>query len=110
MVRGWCISGRTKSFALAGSLRTHGVERTSRANAPGKSELEIGAIGPVAPEGLEGEFEADRREAVSYGSFGFGRTVPGREFEVCELTETNRPERGRRFAGVLGGDRSAGWV
>ena len=56
MVRGWCISGRTKSFALAGSLRTHGVERTSRANAPGKSELEIGAIGPVAPEGLEGEF------------------------------------------------------
>ena len=32
------------------------------------------------------------------GSFGFGRTVPGMEFEACELNETARPERGRRFA------------
>jgi hypothetical protein len=37
------------------------------------------------------------REAVLYGSFGFGRTVPGREFKACEHTETTRPERGRRL-------------
>ena len=39
LVRGWCVSGRMKPFALAGSSHTDGVERTSRANVPGKSEL-----------------------------------------------------------------------
>ena len=56
MVRGWCASGRMKPFALAGMLHMDGVERTSRANVPGKSELQIGEIGPFAPEGLEGRF------------------------------------------------------
>ena len=59
MVRGQCVSGRMKPFALAGSSHTDGVERTSRAitrNIPGKSELQIGEIGPFAPEGLEGRF------------------------------------------------------
>ena len=54
MVRGQCVSGRMKPFALAGSSHTDGVERTSRANVSGKSELQIGEIGPFAPEGLEG--------------------------------------------------------
>ena len=43
-----------KPFALAGPLHKDGVERTSRTNGPGKSELQIGEIGPCAPEGLEG--------------------------------------------------------
>eukprot|EP00966_Prymnesium_polylepis_P237710 5497802-Prymnesium_polylepis.1 len=64
MVGGWFVSGRIKPFALAGLLYTNGVERTSRANIPGKSELYIGAIGYVAPKGLEGRIQADRREAV----------------------------------------------
>ena len=51
MVRGQCVSGRMKPFALAGMLHMDGVERTSRANVPGKSELQIGEIGPFAPEG-----------------------------------------------------------
>ena len=54
------------------------VERTSGTNVPGKSELQIGEIGPVGPEGVKGGIWADGREAVPYGSFGFGRTVPGR--------------------------------
>ena len=68
-----------KPFALAGLRHTHGVERTSRADVPGKSELQIGEIGPVRPEGVKGGIWADGREAVPYRSFGFGRTVPGRE-------------------------------
>ena len=87
-----------KPFALAGLRHTHGVERTSRASIPGKSELQIGGMGYVGPEGVKGGIWADRREAVPYGSFGFGRTVPGRVLGVCELTETTRPERGRRCA------------
>ena len=47
MLRGWCVSGRMKPFALAGS------SRTSRPNVPGKSELQIGEIDPFA---LEGDF------------------------------------------------------
>ena len=66
-----------KPFALAGSSHTDGVERTNSANVPGKSELQIGEIGTFTPEGLEGRFWADRREAVPYGSFGFNPTVPG---------------------------------
>ena len=86
-----------------------GVERTSRANVPGKSELQIGESGPVRPEGVKGGIWADGREAVPYGSFGSGRTVPDMEFEACELNETARPERGRRFArGVRRGPRRAG--
>ena len=38
--------------------------------------------------------------------FGFGRTVPGMDFEACEHTETTRPERGRRFARVRRGSES----
>ena len=45
-----------KPFALAGSSHMDGVGRTSRANMPGKSELQIGEIDPFAPEGLEGRF------------------------------------------------------
>ena len=86
-----------KPFALAGLLNTHGVERASRASIPGKSELQIGEIGPVRPEGVKGGIWADTREAVPYGSFGFGRTVPGRVLGVCELTETTRPERAASF-------------
>ena len=56
MVRGWCVSGRMKPFSLAGPPHTDGVERTSRANVPGKSELQISEIGPFAPEGLEGRY------------------------------------------------------
>ena len=109
MVRGWCVSGRMKPFALAGLRHTHGVERTSRADVPGKSELQIGEIGPVRPEGVKGGIWADGREAVPYGSFGFGRTVPGRVLGVCELTETTRPERGRRCAEFRrGSERGAG--
>ena len=95
-----------KPFALAGSSHTDGVERTSRANIPGKSELQIGEIGPFAPEGLEGSFQADRREAVPYASFGFGPIVSGSEFEACEHTETTRPERGSSFRRVSEGSES----
>ena len=56
LVRGWCIFGQMLPFALAELLHTHGVERTSRANIPGKSGLQIGEIDPFAPEGLEGRF------------------------------------------------------
>ena len=111
MVRGWCISGRMKPFALAGLRHTHGVERTttSRASIPGKSELQIGEMGYVRPEGVKGGIWADGREAVPYGSFGFGRTVPGRVLGVCELTETTRPERGRLCAEFRrGSERGAG--
>ena len=109
MVRGRCVSGRMKPFALAGLRHTHGVERTSGTNVPGKSELQIGEIGPVRPEGVKGGIWADGREAVPYRSFGFGRTVPGRVLGVCELTETTRPERGRRCAEFRrGSERGAG--
>ena len=99
-----------KPFALAGLRHTHGVERTSGTNVPGKSELQIGEIGPVRPEGVKGGIWADGREAVTYGSFGFGRTVPGRVVGVCELTETTRPERGRLCAAEFrrGSERGAG--
>ena len=43
-----------KLFALAGPPHTDGVERTSRTNVPGKSELQIGEIGPFMSEDLEG--------------------------------------------------------
>ena len=33
----WRVSGRVKPFALAGPPHTDGVERTSRANIPGKT-------------------------------------------------------------------------
>ena len=56
MVRGQRGSGRMKPFALAGSLHMDGVERTSRANVPGKSELQIGEMDSFAPEGLEGRY------------------------------------------------------
>ena len=46
MVRGRCVSGRLKPYALAGPPHTDGVERTSRANVPGKSGLQIGEIDP----------------------------------------------------------------
>ena len=109
MVRGWCVSGRMKPFALAGLRYMGGVERTSRADVPGKSELQIGEISPFAPEGVKGGIWADGREAVPYGSFGFGRTVPGRVLGVCELTETTRLERGRRCAEFRrGSERGAG--
>ena len=49
-----------KPFALAGLLHTHGVERTSRASIPGKSELQIGGMGYVGPEGVKGGIWADR--------------------------------------------------
>ena len=108
-MRGWCVSGRMKPFALAGLRHTHGVERTSGTNVPGKSELQIGEIGPVRPEGVKGGIWADGREAVPYRSFGFGRTVPGRVLGVCKLTETTRPERGRRCAEFRrGSERRAG--
>ena len=51
---------------------------------PGKSELQIGEIGPVRPEGVKGGIWADGREAVPYASFGFGPIVPGSKFEACE--------------------------
>ena len=106
MVRGWCISGRMKPFALAGLRHMNGVERTSGTNVPGKSELQIGEIGPVRPEGVKGGIWADGREAVPYWSFGFGPTVPGRELEACEHTEMTRPERGTSFRRVSEGSES----
>ena len=45
---------------------------------------------------------------MPFGSFGFGPTVPGREFEAREHTETTRPERGRRFARVRRGGSESG--
>ena len=85
-----------KPFALAGPPHTDGVERTSRANVPGKSELQIGEIGSFAPA-RDSKVDFRRtgakrcRTAKGVGSFGFGRTVPGREFKACEHTETTRP-------------------
>ena len=84
-----------KPFALAGLLHTHGVERTSRASIPGKSELQIGEMGYVGPEArervkLKGGIWADRREAVPYGSFGFGRILLEGRMGHCELTEATR--------------------
>ena len=40
---------------------------------------------------------------MPYGSFGFGPTVPGREFEAYEHTEMTRPERGASFRRVSEG-------
>ena len=77
-----------KPFALAGSLHMDGVERTSHANMPGKSELQIGEMGYVGPEGVKGGIWADRREAgcrTGRLALDCRLTVPGRVLGVVWL-------------------------
>ena len=69
---------------MADLPRIHGVGGPVRVSVPGKSELMISVIGPIAPESPEARFWAVLREAVPCGLFGFGRTVPGRVFGPCE--------------------------
>ena len=58
------VSGRIGSFALADLPRIHGVGGPVRVSVPGKSELMISVIGPIAPEPPEACIWAVLREAV----------------------------------------------
>ena len=83
---------------MADLPRIHGVGGPVRVSVPGKSELMISVIGPIAPESPEARIWAVLRKAVPCGLFGFGRTVPGRVFGPCECVGATRQEQGRRFA------------
>ena len=83
---------------MADLPRIHGVGGPVRVSVPGKSELMISVIGPIAPESPEARLWPVLRETVPCGPFGFGRTFPGRVFGPCERVGATRQEQGSLFA------------
>eukprot|EP00966_Prymnesium_polylepis_P236753 5475534-Prymnesium_polylepis.1 len=79
-----------RPFALAGLLRTHGVECTNQACLPGKSELHIGGTDPVRPKRHEGGiWRVESCEVVPCGPIGFGRIALSIEVGCKELAQNN---------------------